>query len=362
MDYGFASWAALKHHVESLRGRPTVGPAAVRTSDGAVMINGFQRASWGGATGRQISVVAVFALVSEAFGDDADYDFLMGASGAAFRVQMSIGQLCPSSPHANCGLECRSRAIRAWGRDVTSIDTSDKQAPARDEARRRVVESIDRGIPVIADAEECSLIVGYSAEGLIVRKYSARREGYEPLDGWPWSIGVVAAERRPPEPAQLVVDSLRTAIDWWNTTACDGYACGAHAYEHWIEQLRDDAAFAAMEPDKLFSSALGNAFMFDALADARGAAANYLAAVADTMADSGASACARAASAEYAQLERLLRENRSLAPYPWELAQTTDWSLGMRHRQAAFQESLRAGDAAAVASVGELLASLMTRR
>ena len=44
--------------------------------------------------------IATMALVSERSEDRTDYDYLMGASGAAIRVQMSEGQLCPSSPHA----------------------------------------------------------------------------------------------------------------------------------------------------------------------------------------------------------------------------------------------------------------------
>src|SRR5437773_4430942 len=115
MEYGFASWPALKQHVESLTGN---AHGAVRRDDGSVIVDGFQRARWGGGTRRQNSNIAVLALISEALGDDVDYDFLMGATCAAFRIQVFKDQLCPSSPHANCGFKCIDRAPAAWGREI----------------------------------------------------------------------------------------------------------------------------------------------------------------------------------------------------------------------------------------------------
>ena len=97
MEYGFASWPALKRHVESLAGNAR---GAVRRDDGSVIVDGFQRARWGGGTRRQNSNIAVLALISEALGDDVDYDFLMGATGAAFPVEFSRERLNDSDVDA----------------------------------------------------------------------------------------------------------------------------------------------------------------------------------------------------------------------------------------------------------------------
>ena len=45
------------------------------------------------------------AITLQAMGEDVSYEFLMGISGAAFRVQLHE-EWCPSSPHPDCGFDC----------------------------------------------------------------------------------------------------------------------------------------------------------------------------------------------------------------------------------------------------------------
>jgi hypothetical protein len=88
----------------------------------------------------------------------------MGASGAAFRVQMSEGRLYPSSPHAACGFNCAELAVRAWGNDVTFIATDDTHDGDRVRARAAIIGSIAGGVPVLYEHDESSLIVGYTSD------------------------------------------------------------------------------------------------------------------------------------------------------------------------------------------------------
>src|ERR1700722_11751331 len=208
MEYGFASWPALKKEIETLRKRPLIGPSSLRDEHGAPIVNGFQSARWGHAPRRQNSCIAVLSLVSEAFGDEADYDFMMGTSAAAFRLQVSLKQLCPSSPNATCGFDCLDPAIKAWGREIDWLPTDDKHESNRADVRQRIIQNIDRGLPVIAAAEECDLVVGYKNEGLLIREYSAREAGYKPMEKWPWQIGFLSEERQATDPIILLDASL----------------------------------------------------------------------------------------------------------------------------------------------------------
>jgi hypothetical protein len=358
-EYGFASWPALKKHIESLQKRPVIGPSFVRDENGATIVSGFETVRWGHATRRQNSVIAVLSLISEAFADDADYDFVMGASGAAFRVQVSLGQLCPSSPNATCGFDCMERAIQAWGREIEWLPTDDKHQANRTAARQRIVQNIDRGLPAIAAAEECDLLVGYKDEGLLLRQYSAREAGYSPMEKWPWQVGFVCEERRVADANKQLESSLVLAIELFETPTIGRYACGRHAYEHWMEQLEDNRRYAGLTSQELFPAALGNAVIFDGLADARGAASNYLHAFAET--PGPVAAKLREAAGKCSQIELTLRANRRQTPYPWELPSIEQWTPDIRRAQAELLRHIAAIDGEVIRGLGAVIKVLQSQ-
>jgi hypothetical protein len=352
LAYGFASWPALKKHVESLRATAAGAMALERTPEGGALLGGLESACWGSGTRRQNSLIAAMAVVSEHAGDDADYDALMGESGAAFRVQMSQERLCPSSPNAVVGFDCRPGAASAWGRKVEWVRTDDAHVSNRVPARSKAVESVERGMPVLYQVEECSLAVGYTAEGFLVRPYAAQREGYEPIDRWPWEVGFALEKTRDKTDLRTADDvalpSLRLAIDLFDAREAGRYACGRDAYRRWAELLTDDASISGFTPQQRFGAILGHAHTLDSLADARAAAVNYLASLAD-VAPAVAQADIAAAAAAFGELEGLLwRERRAMAPYPWELESLAAWTAELRSKQADFLSDVAERDAKAI--------------
>ncbi len=336
LDYGFKSWSELKAHVESSKGAAL---RAVRRADGSVVVAGLEQARWGGGTRRQCSTIATLSLVSEYSGDDTDYDYLMGASGAAFRVQMSEGLLCPSSPHAACGFACATLAVHAWGNDVSFVATDADHQADREQARAAIIASIERGVPVLYEEEESSLIVGYTTESLLLRGYNAREPGYTLMEKWPWRIGIASAKLGRPDARAVLEDSLELATELFETDTVGRYRCGRAAYGHWRELLADDEALARKNDQERFGAALGNAHTLECLADARSAASNYLASMSQH-APASARPSLEHAAAEYAEIERQVREcRRELAPFPWELQSPNDWSPALRQRE---MEALRA--------------------
>ena len=60
------------------------------------------------------SVLACLAAALQANGEDVTYEYLMGISSRAFRLQVSW---CPSAPHSHCGFNTFEPALRAAGYD-----------------------------------------------------------------------------------------------------------------------------------------------------------------------------------------------------------------------------------------------------
>jgi hypothetical protein len=326
-------------------------PRVTSHPDGAVSIDGFEQARWGG--GRPLcSSVATLALVSVGADDvRGRYDHLMGASGAAFRVQVLEERLCPSSPHAAVGFDCAVRAAHAAGVALTYTATDDAHEGERRAAREAVVASIGQGIPALYEHEESSLIVGYTGEALLLRQYAAREPGYVPMRAWPWRVGLVSpAGERPAAPGTLRA-ALELAAQLFETPAVGGYACGRRAYARWRELLGDDGALERATDDEWFRAALGNAHIVDSLGDARAAAASFLRAAA-AEAPPSAHAALDAAARAYGDIDAwVLGNRRALAPYPWELAGRRDWTRDMRARQIEGLGAIAANDERALTSL-----------
>lgn len=67
-----------------------------------------------------------------AVGEDVAYDYLVGVSGLAFRMQVSKTNLCPSSPHSFCGRRCVARSTESlpWQVRVFELKPDDRDRSA----------------------------------------------------------------------------------------------------------------------------------------------------------------------------------------------------------------------------------------
>ena len=169
------------------------------------------------------SMIACIAGVMQVLGEDElTYEYLMGVSGAAFRVQMMAEPTwCPSAACAPCGYDCVPGAVAATGYRLRWIDTQ-RDGKWLDggvrEALQAIPLSIDRGVPVIVAGKESGLVVGYHTDGkVVVRPYEFQQDGYQDAevcdssgevkwvfgngkwDDWVWTVGIV-------EPGDLPMD------------------------------------------------------------------------------------------------------------------------------------------------------------
>jgi len=343
----------------------------VKRDGNTVYIDGLQHERWGAGINEN-SVMGSMAAAFKAMGRDYSYEYLMGISGAAFRIQISRPGICPSSPHAVCGFDCAAAAIKLLPYRFAELgpkkaDDAEAVASARD----AVVGYIDRGVPVFFSSEENSLVVGYSDGGrsLLLRKYCAGEPGYVAEGGVPWGfLALVPDEKTLPSVRDMYITALRRArelaeADGFPVGGQEGqgtyYAAGWKAYDAWIADLSDERAIGGYDKDRLFQFQLGNGHCYYCLLDARASAAKFCGMAAEVLGGKAAGHLAIAARI----YEDLASKNLSatcptdLAPMPWMMKEGKGWDARMRAAQVATLTKARDQDRKALAEIEAALAS-----
>jgi len=141
----FALCAAISLHVFARNSQLSEGGKPVKDNlireDGTVVI----RDARGWFLGeKESSPHAQQEAVMRLAGDTHGYDYYVGISGLAFRMQISKEGFCPSSPHPNCGFEC-SRAGKLYPWKMQSHRCKPDEPDSVNAIRKEIVASIDRG-------------------------------------------------------------------------------------------------------------------------------------------------------------------------------------------------------------------------
>jgi hypothetical protein len=332
----------------------TKNPVLQRVSKGeGLFLRGLEQATWGGRREQRTTTLAALTHALRALGRSTTYADVMGTSGAAFRFQIDTAGPAPDAPNAGCGVDCVLPALEATGSRIDWHRVYAEDAADVRRIRTAVVASIDRGIPVLADSEECSLLVGYEKGGevLLGRWYGAVADGYSPMKQWPWRVGVVALDGDPPARKRVIRASLHRAVELARAEKFENYAVGFRGWEVWIAWLREPLTDSS-KPDggADFKRTLGNAYINECLIDARRAAAIYLRSAAVELGSPAAPPLRRAAD-HYDRLWRTLDKKRELAPYPWQVTPARPWTAAMRQSQAGLLEEAQALERSAVAEI-----------
>lgn len=220
--------------------------------------------------GRECSFPAALAAATK-----AEYDWIMGCSGAAFDARIDDATWDPlvATP--------RDQATIERGAEAAGVRLDAVIPPFDDEMRElvlaRITEQIDAGIPPLARGlvgpSEYGLIVGYDDAGptFLARTYFDR--GAEPTRvGWDAFVDAdhgtpVFLDPGPP------VDRARVALDGIDAGLAAAESTEA-ALRSWVAGLRDDARFA--DARHAGQAAFADHSMRTVLADKRAAAAQFL--------------------------------------------------------------------------------------
>ena len=256
MGYGFASWNAMKRHVEKVTGRPS----PVRRKNGRTYVTGLEKHPIGHDGEHENSMIACIAGVMASMNEDFSYEYLMGTSGAAFRVQMAEPNWCASAACAPCGYDCVPGTMKTTGYRLVWIDTQRDGKWMDDgvkQALQAVPKSVDNGVPVIMSGKEAGLIVGYHDDGkLVVRPYAHDDDGYKDAEvfgaaavlvpalievtaanDWAWAVGIIEPHDLPIDRHEAVANSMRLAVMLANTERFGHYLSGFAAIQYWIDGL-----------------------------------------------------------------------------------------------------------------------------
>lgn len=340
-------------------GRQGPVKATLRHDGAKVWLDGVEPHCW---LERCNSIMNSLTVALRAVGEDITYEFLMGASGAAFRVQILPGAPCPCAPHAKMGYHCADRAVAAtgYGLEWLAVDRDDPESLAR--ARAAAARSITEGCPVLWSGEECSVLLGYveGTDQVLGRSYWDEKVTEQ--KDWPWEIGLLSKRDQPPDRRAVLLGSLETAVELANAGLWqDGrmqFLVGFPAYRKWIQYLLDDEHWQTVnegrpKPDH------GNAWCWDNLVSARAAAAAYLRAIAGDFAGATEEHLIEAADLYQQMAQEVLRsrDERSVAPYPWAVKEGEYWTQERRHTEAALLKQAMGMERKAVAEIEQALAA-----
>lgn len=287
---------------------------------------------------RESSVHAAEAAVMKALGEDISYEYLLGVSGLAFRMQVSMEGLCPSSPHSFCGYPCHARSSQALPWKLKILEVKAEEADRVREARQAIVGSIDRGVPAQYGSEEDGIIVGYQSSGDEWICFHPMREGGTKTfveTAWPWGIALFTERKAElPDRRELAQGALQQAVEMADTAEADGYYLGQRAWDDYLIKLR---ALQDADDEARQGAMLGNSWIYECLAQYRGAAAHYLRDIASEFSPGSAQHLLAAADLYERMSDQILRDGENgliaIAPLPWSLGEGETWTDEMRQDQ-----------------------------
>jgi len=96
------------------------------------VLEGVEKLQWG--KGQENTFMGALTAAMRAIGEDVTYDYLMGVSGAAFRLHFHQPNWCPSSPDATCGFDHFEPVMKALGYTAEARWTSADQEMRHAEA------------------------------------------------------------------------------------------------------------------------------------------------------------------------------------------------------------------------------------
>ncbi|MFH1570591.1 MAG: hypothetical protein ABIL09_21555, partial [Gemmatimonadota bacterium] len=215
-------------------------------------------------------------------GEPEQYDRLMALSGAGLRMawapQMWDGGNSDPLGMARQTLEPMRRAFRGagyqmlpvaraqadgWPQDILQAETRRLGGELTDEAgfRRRILASIDRGLPVIAfgviGPPEATVITGYDEGGDVLIGWN-EFQGHESIEKEPsgyfrvrdWypkthALLILGDTVGPPAPDELYRSTLLWAVEVLRNPAVGNHATGPAAFEAWAADMASDEYFPA---------------------------------------------------------------------------------------------------------------------
>ena len=309
------------------------------------------------------SVHGAQATILEALGTPLSYEYLLGISGLAFRIQVFKDALCPSSPHSCCGYMCISRSTKSSPWNIKIFEVKSEDTEKVQELRDAVKESIDRGFPLQYGSIEDGIIIGYQKDGEEWLCYDPLQQNGKKIvieTEIPWGVVEFVSEKDSlPSKNELAVESLKQAVEMAHKEDAGEYWLGFRAWEEYIAYLEIlDENNDLIQKDDI----LGNAWIYECLIAYRLHAVSYLRGIAQSFYEEVELLLLNAADFyEKMVTEKLLDKDgcfTDFVPYPWMLEKGKKWSNEMRTEQIRRLQEALPWEKKAIAEIEKALAKL----
>lgn len=200
---------------------------------GKVFIDNIPRLKWGENTDN--SFIRSTQLSLNALGENYSYTYLMGISGAAFRLHFNP-DWCPSSADATTGFDVSSVLFKSLGYQCALDRIDDTRFTDIQSLYQRIIAQINIGIPIIAInlkvSPEWGIITGYlkNRPGLLCRTYFDESDEYSYAEHAPW-LSFFIGEKGNPLKEDLFTNALKIAVQLAETDAFGEYKSGFSAFQ-----------------------------------------------------------------------------------------------------------------------------------
>jgi hypothetical protein len=254
-------------------------PRRLKEDNDSVFIEGIPSMRFG--QGMDCSFIRSVQLALQSLGDTCSYQYLMGISGAAFRIHFHP-DWCPSSGDVTSGFDVSRPLFRNLGYNVESVAIDDNKFTDIKTFYGKITDHINRGVPVIAinlkACPEWGIITGYlkNKAGLLCRTYFDESDAYSRAERAPWLSMFIAGKQGSTgrSDKDLPGIALRQALMLLGTDQFGEYASGISAYDYWIGELQEMQR--GSERDRLARILKVNRMLLGILRDARRSAYNFL--------------------------------------------------------------------------------------
>lgn len=318
-----------------------------KSSAARAELTGVGKLAWG--QGRDCTFAGTMTALANYLGDKVTYDYLMGTSGMAFRVQKWAKGWCPSAACAGTGHDAAGPLIETLGYKTNFYGWFEGKPAAQAMAamRKPMMVSIDAGFPVQYLSGDDGLIIGYADSGkkLLCRTYFDGDKAYTETKDWPWCMLVVEAKAKPRDRKEAVKGSLKIALEQADQEVAGDYFSGQKAYSEWTAGLSDESRFS--NRDYLTDVAVANGFSYAVLCDCRASAARYLESVQDDLGPGARSHILKAA-ALYREVSGKLAAGRKYVAMAHEIRAGRPWTRFMRKCEVRVLQEVAVLDRSAV--------------
>lgn len=329
--------------------------ASAELATSGMVIDGIPELHFG--KGRDCTFFGALSTCLCHLGEQVTYEYLMGVSGAAFatrfRKDWSVLSADPTvvPDHTKAALQAVGYSYEWIGSGMQT-------------AQQLVIDSIDRGVPVVAmqlaNYLDWGLIVGYSRGGdiWVCRTYHDKGADYSKAAKLPPTMLILGQKSEPPSTDELLKRSVELAVQFAKgekRPSDSRFESGLKAFDAWADALQS-SELAQTTGRQLEILQHINAWLYSCLVDARTAGVAYLRWAAKLLKGDAAKHLNEAANL-YDEEVKLLKDGREAVPYPSKNESEVRWTAELRAKQIEVLRAALEKEKEAIANLEKAISS-----